>query len=928
MPDTSPIASVIRNTLAVKRMGNGLSRQVDSLLHDLFDDLAAQMQRHGSIISAWEPLAKPTARTTKIQSILKEFDQTIGGAFSEYKSISADYLKNVFDHQAGFAHDLLQQSLAGFGVDVSPALVGPFLAKAIVERNPFMGATMSEWAETMERATIDRVRRQIQLGVMQNETIDDMVRRVRGRAIKPGVYRGGVMSTTTREARTIVRTAVTDIAVQAQQATYMANDDITEEYEYLATLDLRTTERCAELDGQRFRYGEGPLPPQHFNCRSATIPVINWERWGIKAPPEGLRASMDGPVSAKTNFEGWLKDQPLERQVTVLGKGKAELFRSGQIGLRELIRKDGSVISLKELTAQIAGSQVQRQARKAARTGGTPVGTSVLTDQQAFDLRKWEFEHRNAPYNGDVLFTHPGNGKVLFQASEGQGTLYGRYMEPVNTPKGMMLNSQYLKSQQPVISIVNDKTWHKVADWHHFEFAAQMNATEIRILHRGQITRLIRPKNGWPMDSEALMNQWADQWAAIQTRHIDAMNAKIMAGEMRGITKDALNRQLSLDIMNDLAEEMGATVHIEKWKRSWTNQVEEWLAAQRPTGLTEAEAARRLEARASLGWERAMEDKVKFQRATTLKEANDYAEKHFVVGEAKYHSQKWTVEQANTVNQVFSRDLEPLGIKLHHVGTARMRSNCAHFVGQEPALRNKAQEIVTRARIAARKQGLSTVSIQYGNQLDLLTFENKIWDNIEFQRGALTGWSDTVRVPIGATARAKASADYLRDAAALRGELGADIMQEVMDKYGQVKGADWTIERLIVNLEEKAAIAKWNNGISNQVFMYPREEQFAAITHHEAGHAVMWRGVDTAGKPIRDRWVAELRKAGVDFVMHPITYGVSGYARKNFDELWAETWAMIRMGRRNIVPAPILQAMDACMKEWTLAADHGFAAGW
>jgi SPP1 gp7 family putative phage head morphogenesis protein len=44
-------------------------------------------------------------------------------------------------------------------------------------------------------------------------------------------------------------------------------------YRYVATLDSRTSSICAALDGREFEYGKGPMPPQHFNCRSTTVPI-------------------------------------------------------------------------------------------------------------------------------------------------------------------------------------------------------------------------------------------------------------------------------------------------------------------------------------------------------------------------------------------------------------------------------------------------------------------------------------------------------------------------------------------------------------------------------------------------------------------------------------------------------------------------------
>ena len=78
---------------------------------------------------------------------------------------------------------------------------------------------------------------------------------------------------------------------------YKANQEVTEEYRYVSTLDSRTSAVCRNLDGQVFKYNEGPTPPQHFGCRSTTVAVINYKKWGFSPPPAGKRASADGADS-------------------------------------------------------------------------------------------------------------------------------------------------------------------------------------------------------------------------------------------------------------------------------------------------------------------------------------------------------------------------------------------------------------------------------------------------------------------------------------------------------------------------------------------------------------------------------------------------------------------------------------------------------
>ena len=50
--------------------------------------------------------------------------------------------------------------------------------------------------------------------------------------------------------QTIVRTSVNQVQNQASQAVYAANSKVAPKYEYVATLDSRTSPICKRLDGR------------------------------------------------------------------------------------------------------------------------------------------------------------------------------------------------------------------------------------------------------------------------------------------------------------------------------------------------------------------------------------------------------------------------------------------------------------------------------------------------------------------------------------------------------------------------------------------------------------------------------------------------------------------------------------------------------
>ena len=160
-----------------------------------------------------------------------------------------------------------------------------------------------------------------------------------------------------KQIQTVVRTTVNQVQKAARQAVYAANENITGKYQYVATLDAKTSSICQRLDGQIFKYDQGPVPPQHFNCRSTTVPVIDDDDLA-KAYPD-TRPSATGRVPQDTNYANWLKDNP-DLQKKVLGKkkqyfnylmspsrGKKQLDATN--ALKKIIREDGSELSLQQL---------------------------------------------------------------------------------------------------------------------------------------------------------------------------------------------------------------------------------------------------------------------------------------------------------------------------------------------------------------------------------------------------------------------------------------------------------------------------------------------------------------------------------------------------------------------------------------------------
>lgn len=174
---------------------------------------------------------------------------------------------------------------------------------------------------------IERVNGVIRNGFYSGQTNSQMIRAIRG--TRENRFKDGILNTTTRNASTIVRTAVNHVANTARMRTLTANQDILKGWEFLATLDARTSSQCRHYDSEIFPIGKGPLPPLHPNCRSVANPIVK-KKFQIFDDDDETRASKGaegGQQVQNQTYYQWLRTQPDWFQDDVLGVAKGKLFR-------------------------------------------------------------------------------------------------------------------------------------------------------------------------------------------------------------------------------------------------------------------------------------------------------------------------------------------------------------------------------------------------------------------------------------------------------------------------------------------------------------------------------------------------------------------------------------------------------------------------
>lgn len=146
------------------------------------------------------------------------------------------------------------------------------------------------------------------VGLIRGEGYEKMAKRIAG---KMGVSIGA--------AARLVETEAAFFASKGQMDAF--RDLGVEQYEFVATLDGRTSERCREMDGKVLPLSEFKpgitAPPLHCRCRSTTCPYFDdefteGETRAARDPVTGKTVQVDG----KLNYEDW-KDIFVDKKLTL-----------------------------------------------------------------------------------------------------------------------------------------------------------------------------------------------------------------------------------------------------------------------------------------------------------------------------------------------------------------------------------------------------------------------------------------------------------------------------------------------------------------------------------------------------------------------------------------------------------------------------------
>ena len=337
-------AELYRNAIDLNRYSNGVSKRIIRSYNDLLVDTC---QRLAGLDTATAPV-----KAQRLTAILGQLKTGLTQWAGDSTALSIGELEDLAGVQAGFVEEQLRKALPESAQDLVKSVeISPRFAEAVASFDPTQGGIISlsddlqaavSGASQAVRVTVaDGVTMTLPNGQVLKSSFENMAEREAaafGQAVRNGFLTGESTESITRrligrlqegdsgsisqllraggaattkannQIRTVVRTSINQVANAASMKAYEANQDITKKYRYTATLDSRTSPICRALDGTEHDYGKGPIPPQHFNCRSTTVPIIDYEGLGFDPPPPSKigRPNSDKNIPDGETYGAWL----------------------------------------------------------------------------------------------------------------------------------------------------------------------------------------------------------------------------------------------------------------------------------------------------------------------------------------------------------------------------------------------------------------------------------------------------------------------------------------------------------------------------------------------------------------------------------------------------------------------------------------------
>ena len=345
-----------KHDLDLVRYQNGQIKDAFSTINNLQIEIVAEIKR-----------AEPRSKRD-LEQLLDRVNEAIDRT---YAAMALESIGSLGEFAVAESQAVSTISSRVFRAPIAPNILPKSVALEIVETtlapNDSLGTSIRDRWDRQRDGTKSNVRDGLNYAVQNDQTLDDMLRIIRGnRALQ---FRDGVMAKSKRGAEMIVRTATDAVTNSARLATYKRNGDTIRGIQANAVLDSRTSVLCRTRNGFAWHMDSGrpfrgtPIhfpgpPPWHFNCRTTLAPIFkSLEALQSVLDPElneeivkrGEEFPIDGKPAPIPSFQSTFDQMTDAERRRILGPGRLRLYNDGKITLKALVDQQGRTLTLAEL---------------------------------------------------------------------------------------------------------------------------------------------------------------------------------------------------------------------------------------------------------------------------------------------------------------------------------------------------------------------------------------------------------------------------------------------------------------------------------------------------------------------------------------------------------------------------------------------------
>lgn len=211
--------AAVRHAIFLERFKGGQRNKLLKILADAEQDVIAKLN----------DIADPESLSAKrLQRLLRDIQEiSLVAAQKGTAELLAD-LRELGGYEADFAIRSIESAVPVILETVTPSAPQVWAA---VNARPFQGRFLKDWVKEYSAQTRNRIAGAVRMGIVEGESIPQIVQRVRGIEGFEGTRRG---------AQALVRTAVNHTSTVARNEAFEANADILAGLRWNSTLDSRT----------------------------------------------------------------------------------------------------------------------------------------------------------------------------------------------------------------------------------------------------------------------------------------------------------------------------------------------------------------------------------------------------------------------------------------------------------------------------------------------------------------------------------------------------------------------------------------------------------------------------------------------------------------------------------------------------------------